>query len=157
LSGPGVKTLTEQDLVASDGSVKGAGTTDKLAQIWADKMMEHFAEVSREMPVFSDLRNIMDMTVVATLVVQERLATKAGLDLAVLTEGLHLASYAVPKAVDPQCSFIRGRSGWVVTASGGVDINAFEIVEQQKTVAGVEQMRTTAMAAAQNDGWWWDK
>ena len=31
-------------------------------------------------------------------------------------------SYTVPKAVAPQCSFIRGRSGWVVTASGGVDI-----------------------------------
>lgn len=157
LSGQGVKTMTEQDLVAADGSVKGAGRTDKVAQQWADKMMEHFEEVSREMPIFSDLRNIMDMTVVATLITQERLATKAGLDLGVLTDGLHLASYEVPKAVDPQCSFIRGRSGWVVTASGGVDINAFEIVEQQETVAEVAEVRTTAMAVARTDNWWWDK
>lgn len=157
LTGPGVKTMTEQDLVAADGSVEGAGRKDKIAQVWADKMMTHFEEVSREMPVFSDLRNLMDMTVVATLISQERLATKAGLDLAVLTDGLHLASYQVPKAVDPQCSFIRGRSGWVVTASGGVDINAFEVVQQQQTAAEVGQARTVAMAAANGNRWWWDK
>lgn len=157
LSGPGVKTLTEQDLIAADGSVKEAGTTDQIAKSWADKMVEHFEELSREKPIFSDLRNIMDMTVVATLIAQERLAAKAGLDLAVLTDGLHLASYTVPKAVDPQCSFIRGRSGWVVTASGGVDINAFEIVQRQQTVEDIAAMRTTAMAAAHGNRWWWDK
>jgi hypothetical protein len=157
LSGQGVKTMTEQDIVATDGSVKGAGTTDKIAQLWADKMTENFAELSREMPVFSDLRNIMDMTVVATLVVQERLAERAGLDLSVLSDSLHVASYTVPKAVDPQCSFIRGRNGWVVTASGGVDINAFEVVEEQTTSPSVGDTRTTAIAAATSDRWWWNK
>ncbi len=73
--------MTEQDIVAADGTVKGAGTIDKLAQLWATKMTESFNELSREMPVFADLRNIMDLTVVATLITQERLAERAGLDL----------------------------------------------------------------------------
>lgn len=160
LSGQGVKTLTEQDIVAEDGTVAGAGRKDKLAQLWADKMTESFTELSQEMPVFSDLQNIMDMTIVATLIVQERLSEQANLDLTVLTsesDSLPLSSYTVPKAVDPQCSFIRGRSGWVVTASGGVDINGFEVVENQTTDATVADARSQALAASTSDHWWWNK
>jgi hypothetical protein len=160
LTGQGVKTLTEQDLVQADGSVQGSGQSDKLAQLWASKMTEHFAALSEAMPVFSDLRNIMDLTVVATLIDQERLAERAGLDLSVLLDGrdaLPLLAYQVPKAVDPQCSFIRGRGGWVVTASGGVDINAFEVVEKQQTDSTVGQTRSVAIASARDDRWWWNR
>ena len=159
LSGQGVKTMTEQDIVAADGTVKGAGKTDQLAELWATKMTENFNELSREMPVFADLQNIMDLTVVATLITQERLAERAGLDLGVLNgkaEAVEPASHAVPKSVDPQCSFIRGRNGWVVTASGGVDLNAFEVVENQTTDAAVSETRSAAIAAA-SDRWWWNK
>jgi hypothetical protein len=37
-----------------------------------------------------------------------------------------------------------------------VDINAFEVVENQKTDAAVADSRTTALAAAGNQ-WWWNK
>lgn len=160
LSGQGVKTLTEQDIVARDGSVQGAGTVDKLAETWAKKMTESFADLAREMPVFGDLQNLMDMTVIATLIVQERLAEQAGLDLAVLASehpAVELASYEIPRAVDPQCSFIRGRSGWVVTASGGVEINGFEVVENQVIRPEVSEARSLALSAATNDRWWWNK
>lgn len=158
LTGQGVKTMTEQDLIAADGTVEGAGRADRVAQQWADTMTANFADLAREMPVFADLQNVMDMTVVATLIVQERLAEKAGLSLEALSgkDALELASYDVPKSVDPQCSFIRGRSGWVVTASGGVDINAFEIVQGQQVDAKVADVRTVAIAA-DADRWWWNK
>lgn len=160
LSGQGVKAMTEQDIVSQDGSVRGAGTVDKLAELWASKMTESFSDLSKEMPVFADLQNVMDLTVVATLIVQERLAERAGIDLSILAsnnETLELAAYDIPKAVDPQCSFIRGRSGWVVTASGGVDINGFEIVEKQVVAPEVSDARTAAIASATDSRWWWNQ
>ncbi len=160
LSGQGVKTLTEQDIMATDGSVKSGGRTNKLAVAWADKMTHSFGELSRNVSVFADLQNIMDVTVVATLIVQERLAEQAGLNLSVLTEDsdtVHINSYSVPKMVDPQCSFIRRRGGgWVVTASGGVDINAFEVVENQKLDSAIADTRQTALAST-GTLWWWDR
>ncbi|QDT05369.1 hypothetical protein K227x_37690 [Rubripirellula lacrimiformis] len=158
ISGRRVKTMTEQDLVAADGTVKGGGRVDKTAQAWADKMTDSFGELAKEIPVFADLENVMDLTVVATLIVQERLAETAGVDLATLSKsnGVELASYAVPRSIDPQCSFIRGRAGWVVTASGGVDINAFSIIENQKTESAVGETRG-AMLASATDRWWWNK
>ena len=159
LSGQGVKTMTEIDAISGDGTASQTGKTDKLAQAFADTMTEKYSELSRRMPIFSDLQNIMDMTIVSTLIVQERLAQKANLDLALFTvksDDLPLSSYNTPKAVDPQCSFIRGRGGkWVVTASGGVDINGFEVVEKQRTDTSLSKVSTTALAAT-GENWWWD-
>ena len=159
LSGQGVQTKTEQDIVNQDGSVRRGGI-DKMAQAWADKMTGSYAELSRKMPVFSELQNMMDCTVVATLIVQEQLATKAGLDLTMIqspNQALELASYTTPKAVEPHCSFIRGRAGWVVTASGGVDINGFQIVQNQVTDENGSQQRKEALAASTTNHWWWNK
>jgi len=159
LSGQGVKTMTEIDAISGDGTASQTGRKDKLAQAFADTMTEKYSELSRRMPIFSDLQNIMDMTIVATLIVQEGLAQKANLDLtlfAVKSDDLPMTSYNTPKAVDPQCSFIRGRGGkWVVTASGGVDINGFEVVEKQRTDANLSKVCSTALAAT-GENWWWD-
>ncbi len=159
LAGRRVKAMTEEDLVAADGTVKGSGKKEKMAQAWADKMTESYSELAKAIPVFGDLENVMDLTVVATLIVQESLATKAGLDLSTLSQtenSVELASYAVPRSVDPQCSFIHGRSGWVVTASGGVDVNAFEIVEKQVVDDSIAETRQASLAVT-SDRWWWNK
>ena len=159
LSGQGVKTMTEQDIVEADGSVKSGGKVDKIAQNWADAMTKNYAELAQNFTVFGDLQNIMDMTVVATLIVQERLDQTANLDLSILMEqekSVELTSYKPPTSVDPQCSFIRGRSGWIVTASGGVDIDGFGVVENQIVDNAVRETRETAIASA-GETWWWDK
>lgn len=160
LSGQGVRTLTEQELVATDGSAAEAAKGNPLAEQWAASMTRHYAELAREMPVFADLQNLMDLAVVAALIRVQNLAAEAGIDLAVLRrdEGaVQLTSYSVPKAVDPQCSFIHGRAGWTVTASGGVEINAFEVVNNHSLSDAVAETRTAALAAPRLDRWWWDE
>lgn len=160
ISGQGVKTLTETDLVAADGSVSSSGKADKMASKWADTMTAKFNELAQAQSVFGDLRNCFDMSIVATLIVQEQLADIAGCDLSQLmgtaTTDVELEQYAIPKAVEPQCSFVRGNAGWTVTASGGVDVNAFEIVQQQQVDPAVAAVRQTAEAAATSDRWWWN-
>ncbi len=77
--------------------------------------------------------------------------------LASANEALELAVYDIPKAVDPQCSFIRGRNGWVVTASGGVDINGFDIVSKQVVSPEIAETKGAALASTAADRWWWNK
>jgi len=159
LAGQGVKTETEQDVIAADGSVQGADKPDKIASAWANQMTAHYSKLSQEMPVFANLRNVIDLTVVATLITQERLDQIAGIDLSLLrdeNEIIQPAAYPQPKAVEPQCSFVRGRSGWVVTASGGVDINGFQVVENQTLDVSLAQTRSAAMPTEEQTTWWWD-
>lgn len=158
LSGRRVRTMTDQDLVSRDGSVEAGGKVDRQAQAWADKMNEHFAEMSVAIPVFADLENIMDVAVASTLIVQENLAGRVGLDLSTLANpsgSLEPISYPTPQSVDPQCSFIRGRAGWVVTASGGVEISGFSVVENKTLDPSLNQTADTLLATT-GDRWWWD-
>ncbi|MGV3483964.1 MAG: DUF1598 domain-containing protein [Planctomycetaceae bacterium] len=155
LAGQGVKTLTETDAIGKDGAVIQTNKVDPLAKKWADMMTAQYEPLSGAQAVFGELRNCMDLSVMATLVVQERLAELAGCDLSHLMGSVDVEKYQIPQTVDPQCSFVRGRSGWIVTASGGVDVNAFEVVEQQVTtpeLADVRNRRAAAVAAT----WWWN-
>ncbi|WP_182864883.1 DUF1598 domain-containing protein [Rhodopirellula sp. JC639] len=155
LTGQGIKTMTEQDAIAADGSASSTEKADKLAQKWATSMTERFEQLAKEMPVFGDLQNLMDLTVASTLIVQEQLENRSGLELTVLRDQETLAppAFDAPQTIAPECSFIKGRSGWVVTASGGVSINAFQIVHDQQ----VDTSLTNKIASARSDAWWWNK
>jgi hypothetical protein len=155
LSGQGVKTLTDNDLIAKNGEAVPANQIDPLAQKWADTMTEKFDALSQEQAVFGELRNCIDLSVVATLIVQERLAERAGCDLSQLLGTVEVEKYRVPQSVEPQCSFVRGRSGWVVTASGGVDVNAFEVVSKQVTSPELATVREKK-SSSDTDRWWWN-
>lgn len=159
LSGQGVKTLTDQDVMSeAGGQVAGGGKRNVMAEKWADLMTEKFNELAVAQSVFGDLRNIMDLSVVATLVVQEGLDAKAGCDLSTLMGGtveIPMVSYPAPRAVEPQCSFVRGASGWTVTASGGVEVTAFDVVANQETDAALAGVHQRA-AETEADRWWWN-
>ncbi|WP_372897903.1 DUF1598 domain-containing protein [Stieleria sp.] len=155
LTGQGIRTMTEQDAIAADGTATSAGKSDKLAEKWATSMTERFDQLAKEMPVFGDLQNLMDLTVASTLIVQEQLENRSGLELVVLRdqEMLEMPTLDAPQTIAPECSFIKGRSGWVVTASGGVSINAFQIVHDQQ----VDTSLTNQVAASRSSTWWWNK
>ena len=156
LTGQGVKTMTEQDAIAADGTSSGSKKVNKLAENWASNMTDKFEELAKEMPVFGDLQNLMDLTVASTLIVQEQLENRSGLELSVLRDQQALSppTFDAPQTIDPECSFIKGRGGkWVVTASGGVSINAFQIVHDQT----VDSTITEKVASTRSDSWWWNK
>ncbi|MFG0253792.1 MAG: DUF1598 domain-containing protein [Rhodopirellula sp. JB053] len=158
ISGRGVKTLTEEDIVSADGSVASDGRQDPLALKWANTMTEKFNDLSKARPVFRDLRNVIDLSVVATQITQENLDQISGIDLSVLrgTDSLvETSSFELPKSLSPQCSFIHGRAGWTVTASGGVSINAFGIVDNQVEQPELETL-VSVKKADDSDRWWWD-
>lgn len=163
LSGQGVKTLTQDDEVDADGKVRDTQSKNRLAEKWATKMTENFSELARKVPIFGDVQNLMDLTVVATLIVQERLEDKAAMELTVLRDpkDLEPISYDAPETVAPECSFIKGRSGWVVTASGGVSVNAFEVVSKNTVDGSVAPTKLAALAARESvrdeAQWWWNR
>ncbi len=72
LSGQGVKTLTETGIVQNEAKAS-AKKTDRIAQKWADMMTEQFEALAKAQPIFAEVRGCMDLSVVATLIVQERL------------------------------------------------------------------------------------
>lgn len=159
LRGQGVKCLTEDDVMAADGSVQPSGKASATAQKWAELMTQRYDELSVKEPVFGELRNLMDLCIVAALIDQHELAATAGCPLDVLTGAagdlLVPEPWFAPKTVPPQCSFLRTRSGWVVTASGGVQIESFRFATRVETNDSIAQVRAQGSRPA-TAAWWWN-
>jgi Protein of unknown function (DUF1598) len=157
LNGLGVKAMTAEQFVDAQGGRKTADRQNKLAQRWADQFTSKFDELSTQNVAFGDLRNVMDLNVIATVIAAHQLDVAAGLDLSLLngkSKALETPSRPVAKTIPAHCSFVSGRAGWTVSASGGVEINPWRVVsEKTKSDESVSMVR---QKAPQHDNWWWN-
>lgn len=147
IRGQGVKVLTEDEIVEKDGSVKGTGKANPVAQKWADLMTEKYDELSVKEPIFGELRNLMDMSVAAALIAKEDLLAKAGCQLPLIADSsskLGVTSWVAPRFVDTQCSATKRGREYIITASGGVEIASWQVAEKTVESADMEAIRSNA-------------
>ncbi len=128
IRGAGVRVMTEDEIVSRSGGVTGSGKVNPVAQEWADNMTERYDELAKVDPVFGQLRNLMDLSLVAALIAREDLCGMADCPL----ESLMGASskwktefWPAPRSVASQSSFIKVKRQYVITASGGVQIDSW--------------------------------
>ncbi|HEV7281865.1 MAG TPA: DUF1598 domain-containing protein [Pirellulaceae bacterium] len=156
LKGQGVKAMTEDEFIEG-GEIKGAGKANPLAQRWADLFTEKFEELCKADPAFGDLRNIMDQSVVAALIKREGLLEKAGASLPLLTgqdERLTVTAWNAPASVPTQSSFIQIGNDFVITASGGVQIESWQVAAKTEVSPAVAEARQKGGYAGAR--WWWN-
>lgn len=160
LTGTGIKAMTEDEIVQASGERTGSGTANKQAQAWSDKFTAKFDELCGHNAAFGDLRNVMDLNIVATVIRAHELERVAGCDFGLLrgeAGSLETPEWQSPKTISPECSFMRGNAGWVVTASGGVEINPWKEVSQKAKVdAGIKTVHRQADANTSDSSWWWN-
>lgn len=150
LRGRGVKVLTEDEVIAN-GKVAGTGKANPVAQKWADTMTAKFDELSIQEPVFGDLRNLMDMCVISAVIAKEGLLSKANLSLPLLMDNaskLTVTEWDAPKTVDTQCSATKRGREFIITASGGVEINSWAVADKTVENAAVAAIREQAAPQA---------
>jgi hypothetical protein len=153
LRGQGVKCMTESDYFAADGTKTHTGKASSAAQRWADAMTAKYDELASKDSAFGHLRNLMDLAIVAALIEKEQLLTKTSLSLPRLLEEEMLQQYHAPKTVATQASLIKKGRNYVVSASGGVQVHPWELVQENEESAAVATVRAEAKLA---ESWWWD-
>ena len=157
IEGAGVKTLTEDSLLNAHGQRVQPADPNALAQRWADTMTEKYPQLSLAAPIFGQLRNCIDLSVVAALIANEGMLTVADCRLNVLLDETKLKTppHAVPESVPSQASMVKGQNGWIVSVSGGVEIDAFGVVENVEPDAKIGETYKEAISHAPPDRWWW--
>jgi len=157
LRGPGVKAMTETDFVTRAGQVQHSGQSDPLAQEWADTLTEKYDELSLHDPVFGELRNIMDLAVVAALIAKEDLASRVGLQFGVLLDdvALPVTAYDAPEFVDSKASTVKKGRDWLISASGGVEISSWFVADKKERSSTLAPVRAAAVAD-RSTSWWWN-
>jgi hypothetical protein len=157
IRGPGVKAMTEDEVIAADGTRKETGKASPMAQKWSDQMTAKYDELSGQDAVFGELRNLMDMCVLAALLQKEGLWQKAGLSAPLLTDSgsqLKPEVWYAPRQIHPEISFLKGTNGLIVTASGGVSIESWQVAERKETVANLAAVRQRATSNSRQGMWW---
>ena len=128
-----------------------------IAQKWAELFTDKLDELAVHEPVFGELRNVMDVCVMAALIQSRNLDEMAHCDLGVLRgqqKTIPQSELAAPSELEPQCSFLKTNGGWVVTASGGVIVDSWSVVSktsENKTLSAVRDQ-----AKAKKNGWSWN-
>ncbi len=157
LRGQGVKVLTEDEIVDEDGTIRQTGRASAPAQRWADLMTEKYEELAVAEPVFGELRNLMDLCVAAAIIAKHDLVSAGGCELPMLLQqdgGAVTTTWVSPKSVATQCSFIKRGRNYVITASGGVQIESWQAASNTETSPHVAELRQKSASSMSN--WWWN-
>lgn len=157
LRGPGVKAMTEDDFLAADGSRTQSGKASPLAQKWADNMTAKYDELSVKDTIFGELRNCMDLAIIAALLVKENLPAKAGYSMPLLlnSDELPTDEFLAPKQVDTRGSFVATRNNVVISASGGVMLHSWGVADKKEVSDTLKPLRAAAIES-QSKNWWWN-
>ena len=151
----GVKAMTEEETINASGQRQKAAQPNPLAKKWADNMTAHYDELSTKETIFGQLRNCMDLAVVAALISHEQLTDKCGWAMPLLMNpDLKAERYHAPHEVASQASAVQRGSDWIISASGGVLINPWQPLEKPSSDPTLSTARTKATAASNN--WWWN-
>ena len=157
IRGQGVKAMSEDDFLAADGSRKHSGKASPAAQKWADQMTKKYNDLSQREPIFGELRNCIDLAVVAALILKEDLAGKAGLELTTMLSADRYPTheYKVPRQVDSKASFVEVRNGFLMSVSGGVQINSWGEASRKEVSSELANLRPQ-INERRGKAWWWN-
>lgn len=157
IRGRGVKCLTEEEAFDGRGQPVSTGQAHPLARQWADLMTAHYEELAAREPVFAELRNLMDLCLVAALLEQEQLRARAGCPLPTLCSPdsrLGFTPLPAPRSVQTQTSAVKRGQEYIVTASGGVAITAWQHAQRSVTAQELTQMHRQGLPSGPGGVCW---
>lgn len=164
LSGIGVKVLSENELLTERGKRVHTGASELLNRQFAKSFTDHFEQLATKYPVYGELRNVFDLTLVATLIREHDLELQSELSLdrlrnETISPQEHLA---VSKEVSTVAnSRVIEKRHIVGVVSGGVHVDAKATASQRSVELAPEadQLLTKQRRranAVRRDHWWWD-
>ncbi|HZZ70657.1 MAG TPA: DUF1598 domain-containing protein [Pirellulales bacterium] len=152
-----VKCMAAEDYFNGTNKKQQTVKATGPAQKWADNMTKKYDELSVKEPIFAELRSCMDLAIVGTLLLKENLLNKAGVKLPALTDPQVYTTepLAATKTISSQATFVKKGSNWLISVSGGVQIQPWEIVQNVKSDEKLTTVRQEIPASKANQ-WWWD-
>ncbi|MEK6261158.1 MAG: DUF1598 domain-containing protein [Planctomycetota bacterium] len=163
--GQRVQLLSQEEMSDAQGNRAAASTTRLSTQAYAKQFTDKYPELAEKSPVFAELQNLIDLSVFAALVQQERLAEKAGWKMTTLLDEQRfgLPTFNAPKKVASLVNYKRAGSMIVGLVGGGVVIRPQQVLNKAASSSSsgqrLDSIRTEAASAKRNDThpWWWDR
>jgi len=162
--GPGVKVLSENELIGKLGDRVPTGKSDPLSSQFAMEFTKKFELLSAQYPIYSELRNVFDMALITMLIRSENIHQRIDWDPRFLLEldGYQVARAVAPTEVESVISHrITGGKTILAGVSGGVMLDPQKHVTpdaiKQDSYGILEaEYKGNAKIDLPKSVWWWD-
>lgn len=157
ISRPGIQVCTAAGRMDHDGRISTQIESGHTAKKWADSMTRRYDQLAIVEPVFGQLRGCMDLALAAAILASSDLSTHVQLELPMLLDDrrLQLAAHRIPKNVPSHASAFRTGRTWVVSVSGGVELDVPRLIDAAELQVEVREARMHA-SPKRIESWWWD-
>lgn len=164
LKGPGVKVQSENELLNERGERVHTGKSDELNLQFADSFTKHFEQLSAKYPVYADLRNIFDLSLVAAVIHSHDLPAQTN---------WHMTHFGADGAYEPELGVapvevesvmnhkLVGGKHVIAAVSGGVTVDPRQLATRQAVKTdNYGLLKTERSGSAPKNlprgAWWWD-
>lgn len=162
LKGQGVRLLSENEALSERGQRAPTGQSDQHAQAYAAAFTSSFAALATKYPVYGELRNLFDLSLVTTILATTALAEDAGWSPGLLANAdrLPLPRYAAPTTVETIASLRQvNRELVLASVAGGVWARPVEVLESRRQTATARYGPLSGDVGPPPEDtqrWWWD-
>ncbi len=163
LVGNGVKLIGANERVESDGSRNSSAAVDRASNNFTRQFTEKFAALSEKSPVYAQLRNLMDMSIVAAFIKEMDYYGKVNWEMNLFADEskLPVQTYRTPTHVEPLVNGMWKDGQFAAPIGGGVTIQprlALTVDNLQVDEEGqVDEVRASISLDQLSEGqWWWD-
>jgi hypothetical protein len=163
LVGDGVKLVNANEVVRSDGTRASSAKPDRASEVFVQSFTQRYGELARKVPVYAQLRNLIDMLVASALIQEQDYFGQAEWTMEVFgnEQLLPVQIYAAPKQVESAVNAIWKGNILTTPIGGGVHIDAREAISAERVKldddGSIEKQRESISVSGLAEGqWWWD-
>lgn len=156
--------VAQEELTDVNGTRSEAPTTRVSTTAFARQFTKRFPDLAAKSPVFAELQNIIDWTLISSLIRRDGLAQKVGWSAAVFSDPVQ-SDYthgAAPKTVASLVNAKRSANTVIGLVGGGVSIGQKRLLDagawQAEDGQRLDGRRITASEGTRSEAhlWWWD-
>ena len=164
LVGDGVKVVGEDELVSSNGQRTAANHAqgNAASHAFVQDFTKMYSALAEKSPVYAELRNLIDLTVMAAYIQQHDFYGKANWKMDVLGDESIVSTQTdnAPKQVASAVNAIWKGYRLLTPIGGGVEIQPLMALAPEKILddkdAKVSHARETVKIPLAKGRWWWD-
>ena len=163
LVGNSVKLIGADEMVSADGTRANAGLVDMAGKRFTEGFTKNYPELSRVVPVYAQLRNLIDMSVAAAYIQRQDFYGQVGwsMDLFGNEESFSVQTGKAPQQVETAVSAVWRGNRLMTPIGGGVNIQPRLALTSSNLLpdeqGAVKQKRAGITLDHLKEGeWWWD-
>ncbi|HET6327192.1 MAG TPA: DUF1598 domain-containing protein [Planctomycetaceae bacterium] len=163
IEGSAVLCQSENEKISAKGQRIHTGQSEAANHMFAESFTDHYSELATGDPVFADLQNVFDLSLVAALLSDNRVPDRLGWDLGVFAAGgaYQPATFQPAKTIQSVVNHrVYNGKDIVVQVAGGVDGRMRNVLEDRKVfreASALTAQKSKGRAPQLPEGrWWWD-